>query len=148
MTQLQTDLIEIYNSLVVFNDDIIKTPNPIPIKVYYEKDSRLLVLELKGKSVRLWIPVYYSLGLEDLEKKSSYLLPEDYDFLMSELKRVIDSGLLLNERTILSPENYGFDIYATTLTELWKGPEVKATIRFVSGHGWLFRWLVKRKFKL
>lgn len=147
MTTLQNDLIEIYNSLVLFSDDIIKTPNPTPIKVYYEKESRLLVMEHKGKSVRLWTPTYYCLGLEDLVKPT-YLLPEDYDFLMSELKRVIDSGLLLADRTILSPENYGFDIYATTGEELWKGPEIKAEIIFVSGHGWLFRWLVKRKYKL
>ena len=148
MTQLQTDLIEIYNSLVLFNDDIIKIPNPLPIKVYYEKESRLLVFESKGKSARLWTPVYYCLGFEDITRKPTYLLPEDYDFLMSELKRIIDSGLLLSERTALSPENYGFNIYATTLEELWKGPEIKAEIKFISGHGWLFRWLVKRRFKL
>ena len=133
MTTLQNDLIEIYNSLVLFSDDIIKTPNPTPIKVYYEKESRLLVMEHKGKSVRLWTPTYYCLGLEDLVKPT-YLLPDGYDFLMSELKRIIDSGLLLADRTALSP--------------LWKGPEIKAEIIFVSGHGWLFRWLVKRKYKL
>lgn len=147
MTTLQNDLIEIYNSLVLFSNDIIELPNPSPIKVYYEKESRLLVMELKGKSVRLWTPVYYCLGLEDLGKPT-YLLPEDYDFLMSELKRIIDSGLLLQERTSLSPENYGFNIYAVNRTELWKGPEIKAGIFFISGHGWLFRWLVKRKYKL
>lgn len=147
MTTLQSDLIEIYNSLVLFSNDIIKVPNPTPIKVSYEKESKLLVMEHKGRSVRLWTPIYYCLGLEDLEKPT-YLLPEGYDFLMSELKRSIDSGILLQERTILSPENYGFNIYATTGTELWKGPEIKYEISFISGKGWLFRWLVKRKYKL
>ena len=67
---------------------------------------------------------------------------------MSELKFIIDSGLLLKDRTILSPENYGFDIYGTDLKELWKGPEVKSSIRFISGKGWFFRWNTKRKYKL
>ena len=147
MTQLQNDLIEIYNSLVLFNDDIMKSSRPYPLTVYYEKESRLLVMEYKGKSARLWVPVYYTLGLEDLGKPT-YLLPEDYDFLMSELKNVINSGELLKDRTTLSPENYGFNIYATNLRELWKGPEIISSIKFISGHGWLFRWLVKWKYKL
>ena len=146
MIQLQNDLLEIYNTLVIFSSDL-NSSRPKPIKVFFERDSRLLAMELNGKSVRLRVPIYYSLGLDDLEKPT-YLLPEDYDLLMSELKQIINSGELIKERTILSPENYGFDIYATTLEELWKGPEIKASIRFVSGHGWLFRWLVKRKYKL
>jgi hypothetical protein len=144
---LLEDIKEIYNSLIIFNEDIIESPRPQPIKVYYEKDSRLLVFELKGKSVRLWTPIYYSLGLDNLIKYT-YLLPEGYDYLMSELKRIIDSGLLIKDRTVLSPENYGFDIYAVNQNELWKGPEIKANIIFISGHGWLFRWLVRRKYKL
>ena len=147
MDILQNDLIEIYNSLVVFSQETVNTPRPKPIKVYYEKESRLLVFEQGGNSVRLWTPIYYVRGLEDLEKPT-YLLPEGYDLLMSELKFIIDSGLLLKDRTILSPENYGFDIYGTDLKELWKGPEIKASIRFISVKGWLFRWNTKRKYKL
>ena len=101
MDVLQNDLIEIYNSLVVFSQETVNTPRPKPIKVYYEKESRLLVFEQGGNSVRLWTPVYYVLGLEDLYKPT-YLLPEGYDLLMSELKFIIDSGLLLKDRTILS----------------------------------------------
>ena len=88
---LQEDLIEIYNSLVVFSKDIINNPRPKPIKVYYEKESRLLVFEEGGNSVRLWTPIYYVLGLDDLVKPT-YLLPEGYDYLMSELKNVIISN--------------------------------------------------------
>ena len=144
MTTLQNDLLEIYNSLVVFSSETVESPRPTPIKVYYEKETRLLVFEQKGKSSRLWVPVYYSLGLEDMTKeKPGYLLPHSYDFLMSELKNVIYSNILLQERTIVSPENYGFDIYATSPSELWKGPEIKAEIRFTSGIGWLFRWRTK-----
>ena len=144
---LQEDLIEIYNSLVVFSKNIINNPRPKPIKVYYEKESRLLVFEEGGTSVRLWTPIYYVLGLDDLIKPT-YLLPEGYDYLMSELKNVIDSGILLRDRTTLSPENYGFNIYAADPKNLSAGTEIKAEIIFISGRGRLFRWLVKRKYKL
>lgn len=147
MTTLQNDILEIYNSLVVFSDNTVKSSFPIPIKVWYESDSRLLVLEQRGNSVRIGLPVYYCLALEEL-KKPTYLLPEDYDYLMSNLLSLLNSGELIKERTILSPENYGFDIYATNIRELWKGPDIIGRIRFVSGTSWLFKFIVKRKYKL
>lgn len=147
MTTLQNDLLEIYNSLVIFNEETIKSRFPVPIKVWYEKESRLLVFEQKGKSARLWIPIYYSLGFEDLIKPT-YLLPSDYDFLMYNLSELINSSILLEDRTILSPENYGFDIYSVTKGELEKGPDIKGTIRFVSGVSWFFKLRVKLKYKL
>lgn len=146
MTVLQNDLLEIYNSLVQFSDLIIKNDFPTPIKVYYEKDSRLLVFENKGVSVRLWNAVYYTLGLESLYEPT-YLLPEDYDSLMYNLQSLINSGELIKDRTCLSPENYGFSIYATNLKEQWKGPELKGNIKFVSGTSWLFKLIVKFKYK-
>lgn len=147
MTTLQNDLLELYNSLVIFSTDIISSKFPQPIKVWFEKDSRLLVMEIKGKSVRLWIPVYYSLDLESIQEPT-YLLPKDYDYLMSTLQDLINSGELIKDRTCLSPENYGFDIYCTNLKELWKGPDRIGSVRFISGNSKLFKWLVKRKFKL
>lgn len=151
MTTLQNDLLEIYNSLVNFSDSTIKDGLfTIPIKVFYEKENRLLVFEQKGKSVRLGLPTYYCLGLESL-KKPSYLLPEDYDYLMSSLQSLILSGELLRDRTCLSPENYGFDIYSTNindLAELSKGPEIIGRIRFVSGNSLIFKLKTKIKYKL
>ena len=147
MTTLQNDLLEIYNSLVVFSDNTVKSNFPVPINVTYERDSRLLVFEQLGISVRLGLPVYYCLALDELEKPT-YLLPEDYDALMSNLSSAINSGELLKERTILSPENYGFDIYATNIREMWKGPNIISRIRFISGTSWLFKFIVKRKYKL
>lgn len=147
MTLLQDDILEIYNSLVMFNDNTIKSSFPVPIKVWYEKESRLLVFEQKGISVRLWTPLYYCLGLEDLEKPT-YLLPEDYDNLMFNLQQLINSGELLKDRTILSPENNGFDIYATNSRELDKGLDIIGTVRFVSGNSWLFKLITKLKYKL
>lgn len=138
MTTLQEDILEIYNSLVIFSDDIIKSDFPKAITVKYEEDSRLLVFSLGGKSARLWTPYYYSLDLEEL-KKPSYLLPKDYDDLMYSLQTVINSGNLIKERTVLSPENLGFDLYWTDPKNPSAGLELKSRIRFVSGVSWFFR---------
>lgn len=149
MTTLQNDLLEIYNTLVVFNNETIKSQFPTPIEVYYEKDSRVLVLKQKGNTVRLRLPVYYCLGLEDIdENHSTYLTPEGYDSLMYNLQRLINSGELIKDRTCLSPENFGFDIYATDLKEMWKGPGLLGSIRFISGKSRLFKWWIKYKYKL
>lgn len=148
MTTLQNDLLEIYNSLVIFSDSTIKSGVfANPIKVFYEKDNRLLVFEQKGKSARLGIPTYYSLALENIQKPT-YLLPEDYDYLMATLQSLIMSGDLLRERTCLSPENYGFDLYAVNLKEPTKGPDIIGKVRFVSGNSWLFKWKTKLKYNL
>ena len=144
---IQDDLIEIYNSLLAFNKNTIVTDNPTPIKVSFNKDSNSLVFEQKGVSVRTALPIYYSLGFSDI-KKPTYLLPRDYDYLMQSLSGVIGSGKLLEEKVCISPENYGFDIYLVDLREFWKGPDKIGTIRFVSGNSWIFRQIVKFKFKL
>ena len=49
MTTLQNDILEIYNSLVEFSDNTVKTNFPIPIKVRYEKETRYLYLNRKEK---------------------------------------------------------------------------------------------------
>jgi hypothetical protein len=146
MTTLQNDLLEIYNSLVVFSDDTVKSNLPTPIKVWYEKDSRLLVMEQAGVSVRLRFPIYYCLGLEDLYKPT-YLLPEDYDYLMTTMQNLINSGELLKDRINISPEDYGFDVYSVNEKELWKGPGIIGSIRFISGLSWWFKYRVKRKYR-
>lgn len=147
MTTLQDDILEIYNSLVVFNKETIESHFPTPITVKYDKSSMALIFEQKGKSVRLMLPMYYSLGLEDLEKPT-YLLPKDYDYLMSTLQGLIGSGVLIKDRVCLSPENYGFDIYCIDLQNFNKGPELVGEVRFISGTGWLFRFLTKKKYKI
>ena len=151
MTTLQNDLLEIYNSLVIFNKETIKTQFPSPIKVWYEgKESNgLLAFQQKGNIVRLWLPKYYCLDLDELEGKHySYLTPEGYDELMFNLQRAINSGELIKDRTCLSPENLGFDIYATDISQQWKGPDFIASMRFVSGKGFLYRWWIEHKYNL
>ena len=144
---IQDDLIELYNSLLAFNKNTIVTDRPTPIKVSFDKGSNSLVFEQKGVFVRTALPIYYSLGLNEI-KKPTYLLPRDYDYLMQSLSGVISSGKLLEDRICISPENYGFDIYLVDLREFWKGPDRIGTIRFVSGNSWIFRQIVKFKFKL
>lgn len=147
MTTLQNDILEIYNTLVMFNKETVESKFPTPILVHFEPESRSLVLEQKGVSVRMTLPMYYSLALEEL-KKPTYLLPTDYDYLMSTLQGLIGSGVLIKDRVCISPENYGFDVYCLDLKNFNKGPELLGQIRFVSGTGWLFKYLTKRKFKL
>ena len=147
MTTLQNDILEMYNSLVDFSDETVKSKFPIPIKVSYDKSTRLLKFEQKGKQVYLNLPIYYCLALDDLEKET-YLLPEDYDYLMSTFQNLISSGELIRERICVSPENYGFDVYTTNLKELFKGPELIGQVRFISGNSWIFKYITKRKYKL
>lgn len=142
---LQNDLLELYNLLVDFNKTTLKAAIPKPISVKYIKDSRLLSFEQEGLQINTSIPIYYCLGLEDLEKPT-LLLPKDYDQMMGSLQYAIMSGELIKPRTIISPENYGFDIYATNIRELWKGPDIIASVRFVSGVGKLFKFITKLKY--
>lgn len=151
MTTLQNDILDIYNALVVFSENTITTKFPIPISVSYDNNTRLLLLEQKGKQVYLNLPVYYCLALDTLSgKKPTYLLPEDYDYLMSTLQQLISSGVLIKERVCVSPENYGFDVYYVNQNpkEMYKGPEILGQVRFVSGTSWVFKFITKRKYKL
>ncbi len=144
VSMLQNDFLEIYNSLVLFSDDTVKSNLPIPIKVHYEKETRLLVFEQRGKSARLYLPIYYCLDLDSIQKPT-YLLPEDYDYLMSTLMNLINSGILLKERTLCSPENCGMDIYSTRLENLNEGLDLIGVISFIYGNSWFFKWRVKRR---
>lgn len=147
MTVLQNDLVEIYNNLTIFSKVTLDPKNPKPIKVCYKEDEGYqVVFEQEGTSVRLGRLIYYCLGLEDLGK-ITYLLPEDYDYLMSTLQSLIASGELIKERTALSPENYGFDIYGVDLKQFGKGPTILGQVRFVSGTSWLFKLITKYKYR-
>ena len=113
MVTLQNDLLEIYNNLTEFSKAIFESKNPVPIKVKFDRNAfeSPLVFEAKGITVRLRLPIYYCLGLEDLEKET-YLLPGDYDMMMESLQKAIYDPRTLDERTCIAPENYGFNIYA------------------------------------
>jgi len=147
MITLQEDLRELSNNLQLFNDLVINTDNPKPIKVWFDNNSKSLAFELQGISVRIPTLNYYCLALEELEEPT-YLLPEDYDNLMYNLQKVILSGELIKERTCLSPENWGFNIFSTNLREFYKGPNIISKVRFISGKSWLFKFITKKKYNL
>lgn len=147
MTTAQEDLIEIYNNLLVFNKNTLLVENPTPIVVKFDKSANSLVFSQKGINLHLSLPIYYSLGLDEI-KGETYLLPNDYNYLMLSLASVISGGKLIEERTTISPENYGFDVYAVDLREFWKGPQLLGKIRFISGNSWVFKLITKIKYKL
>ena len=147
MTTLQNDILSTYNSLVEFSKTTVDTNFPMPIEVSYDPTTRLLLCKQRGISVYLHYPVYYCLGLEKL-KKPTYLLPKDYDYLMYTLQSLISSGELIKDRTSLGPEEFGFNVYATNLKELWKGPGLIGRVRFVSGTSWFFKYRTRKKYKL
>jgi hypothetical protein len=60
---------------------------------------------------------------------------------------MISSGILLADRTCISPENYGFDVYAVDLKQFKRGTNIVGKIRLVSGTGWFFRLYTKYKFR-
>lgn len=148
MTTLQNDLLEIYNSLLIFNKDTIVTQQPVPIKVSYEEKYGMLLFEQRGNSVRLQLPIYYCLAFETLANNPTYLLPKDYDELMASLSELLASGVLIEDRTCISPENYGFDVYSVNMKEFWKGTSRIGRIRFISGTSWLFKLITRRRYKL
>ena len=147
MIKLQSDLIDIHNSLVVFNDRVIVCDNPKPIKVWFDITTKSLGFEVPGISLRLSTLNYYCLDLEELEEPT-YLLPEDYDKLMYDLNKLISSGKLLEDRVCLSPENWGFNVFWTNPKELEKGPDILGKVRFISGKSWLFKLKTKLKYNL
>lgn len=146
LVRLQDDLIETYNALTSFSKSTVPS-EPIKVRLDREGVGSPLVFELKGTTVRLRFPIYYCLGLEDLEKPT-YLLPKDYVKMMDSLQNLIMNPLIIEERTCLSPENYGFDIYAIDPKQFNKGLGVIGSVRFISGNSWLFKLLVKWKYKL
>lgn len=152
MTTLQDDILEIYNLLVKFNKTTLIDSYPLPIKVSYETAwsagrRGFLVFEQRGITIKTIIPSFYSLDLLDLEKRPGYLLPEDYDVLMYNLKAAIESGKLLEDRTCLSPMPYGFDIYSADIKQVLKGPEILSSVRFISGNSWVFNLWVRLRYK-
>ena len=146
MVTLQEDILGLYNELTVFSKKTLDPKLPCPITVKFEEENNHVLFEQNGTSVRLSLPLYYCLGLEDL-KKPTYLLPEDYDYLMSSMQSLIAGGKLIEDRTVLSPENYGFDIYSVDLRRFNKGPEIIGRIRFVSGTSMFFKLWTKFKYR-
>lgn len=145
MTRLQDDILGVYNSLTDFSNNTLSGPVQLPIKVEYSESLNALCFEQKGLKVAVSSLNYYCENLKNL--KETYLLPEDYDRLMGSLSGIIGSGILLHDRVCLSPSRFGFRLYETQLGALKEGPQFLVDIKFVSGNSWLFKKIIKLKYK-
>ena len=145
MTRLQDDLLGVYNSLTDFSMNTLTNPTHLPIRVDYSESLNSLCFEQKGTKIAISVLNYYCENLKEL--KETYLFPEDYDHLMYSLSWVINSGHLLHDRVCLSPEKYGFKIYETSPASYKNGPQLLASVKFVSGNSWLFKRVTKYKYK-
>lgn len=145
MTKLQEDLLEIYNSLVIFSKETLEGPVPIPIKVTYNLEHKSLVYTQRGKTVYLQMPNNYSKELINI--KDSFLLAEDYDYVMSTLSSLIGAGILLKDRTTVAPMKYGFDLYSPDPLKMELGSQIIGRIRFVSSCNPIWKWIINRKYK-
>lgn len=143
MTKLQEDLISIYNSLTEFGDSTLK--GGLPVRVAYDSESKVLVFSQQAKTLFMVIPNYYSKNLLDI--KESFLLPEDYEYIMASLRDMINSGKLLEDRTTLAPEDYGFSVYSMNILKPELGPQLLGRIRFVTSNNPIWIWWTKRKYK-
>lgn len=145
MTRLQDDILELYNTLTEFSDRTLQGLIHYPIHVYYDDEFKSVCFEQKGKKIVLSVLNYYCENLKNL--KNSYLLPKDYDSLMFSLSEMIKSGSMLHDRICVSPMKYGFSLYETSGRSYESGPLEIGTAKFVSGNSWLFRFMVKLRYK-
>lgn len=143
MIKLQEDLISIYNSLTEFGNNTLN--GGLPLRVTYDSESKVLVFSQQAKTLFMVIPNYYSKSLLDI--KDSFLLPEDYEYVMASLRDMINSGKLLEDRTTLSPEDYGFSIYSINPLKPELGPQLLGRIRFITSNNPIWIWWMRRKYK-
>lgn len=146
MIRLQDDILGIYNSLTDFSGNTILGPIQYPIRVTFSESLNSLCFEQKGLKVAIYSLNYYCENLTNL--KDSYLLPEDYDKLMSTLSDLVNGGKLLEDRVCLSPKPYGFKVYLMSRNLPKEGPQLLADIKFISGNSWIRRKLIKLVYKI
>lgn len=138
MTIYQQDLLGFYNEMTKFSDEY-------PIRVKWEIDYRCLRFSQGNRIVNFHVLNSYCLRLHNI--KETFLLSDDFNDMMSDLKSVIESGTLLEDRVLISPQKYGFKIYKPTqMVDL--GPLEVCEIKVITSNSWLFRKLALRKFKL
>lgn len=143
MNRLQDDILLIYNSLTDFSRNTLLAPIQLPIKVDYSGSLNSLSFEQPGLKVSIPTLNYYCKGLKLL--KDTYLTPKGYIYLMENLSRIIESGVLLHERVCVNPIKFGFEVYETKAqTQFLKnGPQLLGVFKFVSGNSWMFKKITK-----
>ena len=123
MPKLQEDLLEVYNNLSEISDTVLGD-QPSPVLVSFDTRMGCLSFKVLGKSLYLRQLNYYLLRPDKI--KDAWLLPGDYDNLMSGFLKLIKSGRLIQDHVLVQ--------------------ELGALV-FVSGQGRWFTWRVKQKYK-
>jgi hypothetical protein len=144
MIKLQEDFLEIYNNLVELSDSVLGI-NSCPVAISWNQGMGCLEFSCKGKNLFLRTLNYYLIRPDQVP--DTWLLPEDYDALMSGLNRIIKSGKLIQDRLCLVPSLDGFDLYQADTRNLTRGAQYLGTFRFISGRSKWFRWRTKNKYK-
>lgn len=144
MPKLQEDLLEVYNNLSEISDTVLGD-QPSPVLVSFDTRMGCLSFKVLGKSLYLRQLNYYLLRPDKI--KDAWLLPGDYDNLMSSFLKLIKSGRLIQDHVLVSPDYDGFQIYQTDPRNLSRGPQELGALVFVSGQGRWFTWRVKQKYK-
>lgn len=68
--------------------------------------------------------------------------------MMKSLRKLIDSGRLLDERILISPDDYGFSVMETNRSAQEFGPLVISNVKIISSNWWLFRKIMQIRYKL
>lgn len=142
MIKLHSDILEVYNALTVYSKDTLEG---LPLKVSYSPSLRAVIFEQMGKQVVTQIPLYYCRGLDKIG--TTWLTSEDYDNLMYNLKEVIESGKMTDERVCVTTEKYGFSIWCSDPKRMTEGPKLIGGVRFVSSCNPIFKWYMNWKSK-
>lgn len=135
---LSEDLLGLYNSLISADVNV-------PIGVTYSRQNRCLVFSQYSWRMDSSVLNYYCSNLTEI--KNTVLLPEDTKELLDTLKSLVESGQLLNGRILISPTRYGMDIYKSNPMNLSLGPIKLGSIKLVTSNNWLFRLIVRLRFK-
>lgn len=115
-----------------------------PIRVRYLEDYKCL--SFTQANHRASFPQLNSYCFDLFKIKETFLLAVDYNRMMRTLKILLESGDLLNDRILISPEKYGFTIYKSTMM-MDLGPLEVCSIKLITSNNWLFRLISKKKFK-
>lgn len=135
MNKYQEDLLDVYNSLTVFNENY-------PVGVTYNKDLRNIVMIQKGVSVNIPKLNHYCLELSKINK--CILKPRDFDSFMWQLKKLIESGSLNYDRLLFSPKKYGFDIFRRMNSTQFEPIKI-ASLRIITSGGLIFKLITSKR---
>lgn len=135
---IERDIIGFYNSFINIDPSI-------PVGVCYSKPNKCLVFTQYNFRMDVGILNYYCKNLINI--KNTALLPDDIKELLDSLKDLINSGQLSQDRILISPTKYGFEVYRANKMNTGIGPIKLASVKFVTSNGWLFRKIVNWRYK-